>query len=243
MPADPANSICEINVENVNYSIGTQSILKNISFRSTDRRIGVVGRNGSGKSTLARLLCGLLSADSGSIRIDGCDVATDRNLALKTVGMLFQNPDQQIIFPTVVEEVGFGLRQMGLSKTEAKDTALQSLESFGCLKWASRSVSTLSQGQRHLVCLISIVAMQPRVIVLDEPYAGLDVPTVMQLSAFLAKVDSVIVHISHQVDVLKDYERVLWLDEGEICMDGKADITLNTYLEKMTKLGESGVIV
>jgi len=65
----------------------------------------------------------------------------------------------------------------------------------------------------------------------------------MQLSAFLANVDSVIVHISHQVDVLKDYERVLWLDKGEICMDGKADITLNAYLEKMTKLGESGVIV
>jgi len=167
----------------------------------------------------------------------------DRQRAVETVGMLFQNPDHQIIFPTVEEEVSFGLRQLGKSKSDAQSLTLDALSRFGCEDWAKKSVSTLSQGQRHLVCLIAVVVMQPRLIVLDEPYAGLDIPTVMQLSRYIDSLDAAVVHISHQPDVLTNYERILWIDEGSIRSDGGAEKTLKDYVDAMRTLGMTNAIV
>jgi len=172
-----SNAIVNLELNNVHYSIAGTSLLKGVTFTADQQRIGIVGRNGSGKSTLARLLCGLIEPSSGSVRVAGIDVANDRHQAIRTVGMLFQNPDHQIIFPTVEEELSFGLEQLGTARSQAHQLAHKALREFGCESWATQSVSVLSQGQRHLVCLIAVLLMKPGLIVLDEPYAGLDIPT------------------------------------------------------------------
>ena len=134
--------------------------------------MAVLGRNGSGKSTLARVMAGLQKPNSGRVRIAAVDVARDRRGALGAVGILFQNPDHQIIFPTVREELSFGLTQMGLPKQQVAERVAQTLAHFGKAAWMDAAVHQLSQGQRQLVCLMAILAMRPRVIVLDEPFAG-----------------------------------------------------------------------
>ena len=232
-----------IELSDVNYGIGQAEILKQINFTSSHRRIGVVGRNGSGKSTLARLLCGLVQPDSGSLRICGIDVANDRRNAIRTVGMLFQNPDHQIIFPTVEEELVFGLKQMGHSNCDASGAAMDALEKFNCVGWADRSVSTLSQGQRHLVCLIAVLLMKPRLVVLDEPYAGLDIPTTIQLKKHLHAIEASIVHISHQPDMLRDYDQIVWVDNGEIVNIGTPENTLKMFETRMEELGQIDALV
>lgn len=232
-----------IEVSDAAYSIGERVILNPMSFSSTESRIGIVGRNGSGKSTLARLLCGLIEPTAGSVKVAGVEVAKDRQNAIRTVGMLFQNPDHQVIFPTVEEELGFGLEQLGYERKDVISQVRSALVRFNIEHWSLKSISTLSQGQRHLVCLIAVLLMQPKLIVLDEPYAGLDIPTIAQLSRFLHNVDATIVHVSHQIESLRDYNRILWIEEGELIMDGEPASVLQAFIERMQQIGESDVIV
>ncbi len=202
-------------------------------------RLGVVGRNGSGKSTLTRLLAGLAGPTTGTVRLNGIDPAADRRAALAEVGILFQNPDHQLIFPTVLEEVAFGLGQQGLSRAAAEAEARRALAGFGRAHWAGASVATLSQGQKHLVCLISVVAMAPGLLVLDEPFAGLDIPTRMQLSRHLRRFAGNVLHVSHDPADLGDCDEVLWLDEGRLRAVGPAGDVLPAYVAAMRDLGEN----
>jgi len=234
---------CEITLASVTYSVEGTCLVDSLDFNSTEHRIGIVGRNGSGKSTFARLLCGLLVPTEGLVTVAGVDVANDRVNAIRTVGMLFQNADQQIIFPTVEEELVFGLQQLGNSREQASDIAMHALQDYKCEHWKEKSVSTLSQGQRHLLCLLSVLVMKPRLIVLDEPYAGLDIPTSVQLRRHLDSIDATVVHISHQPDTLMDYERVVWLDKGKIVLDGPAKSTLAEFETSMQSLGENDVLL
>lgn len=185
-----------------------------------DHRIGVVGRNGSGKSTLARLICGLISPDQGEVHVGGVDMIHDRKSAIRAAGILFQNPDHQIIFPTVEEELAFGLAQLGVTKEDAQSEAHKMLEKFSKSHWSDRSIHTLSQGQRHLVCLMAVLVMDPRLIVLDEPFAGLDIPTTRAMTRYLKGLGQQILHITHDPEMLASYDRVLWLEQGRIEADG-----------------------
>ena len=105
--------------------------------------------------------------------------------------------------------------------------------------WAETSVATLSQGQKHLVCLISIAAMAPALLLLDEPFAGLDIPTRMQLSRHLRQFGGSVIHVSHDPADLEACDRVLWLDEGRIRSEGPADEVLPAYVAAMRALGET----
>jgi len=233
----------KLELERVHFSIAGTALLKDVSFSAHQQRIGIVGRNGSGKSTLARLLCGLIEPSSGTVRVAGVDVANDRHRAIRTVGMLFQNPDHQIIFPTVAEELSFGLEQLGTARADAHKLAHRALCEFGVEAWATKSVSVLSQGQRHLVCLIAVLLMKPLLVVLDEPYAGLDMPTTMQLTRHLEDIRATIVHVSHQIENLSSYERVLWLEAGELVMDDVPEVVLPAFKQKMQQLGRTDAVL
>ena len=212
-------------------------ILNGITLDLTTSRIGFVGRNGSGKSTLARVVCGLIKPDQGQVLVDEIDVYKDRRRALSKIGILFQNPDHQIIFPTVFEEVSFGLIQQGHNKDTVRHLVADALARFGKSDWANRSVSALSQGQRHLVCLMSVLAMQPSVIVLDEPFTGLDRPITRQLTQMLGDIPQTLLHISHDLNSLRDYDRVIWLEHGMIQLDGTPQTVLPAYCAAMDALG------
>lgn len=228
--------------DGVSFVIDGKPILRDLTMRVSARRIGVVGRNGSGKSTFARLFAGLVTATSGTVTVDGIDVAKDRRTALSTVGILFQNPDHQIIFPTVEEELTFGLRQQGASKAEAKSGVERILTRFGKTHWVSEATGNLSQGQKKLVCLMAVLAMRPKAIILDEPLSGLDIPTQMQLSRYLDRVDEMLLHISHDPDHLQGCDHVIWLDEGQLRREGGATDLLPAFRSHMLTLGRADAL-
>ena len=224
-----------IYLKDVIFEFETHRVIDQITLNVSEQRIGIVGVNGSGKSTLARLISGLIAPISGSIRINDIDIYKDRKAALKTVGIIFQNPDHQIIFPTCVEEISFGLMQQGMTRIEAEERSNEILLKFNRLKWSDQLAHNLSQGQRHFLCLIAVLAMNPDVIILDEPYAGLDLPTSLQLRHELNKLSQQIVMITHNKDILVNFDRILWIDNGKIIKDGSFKNVMPDFEEEMQR--------
>lgn len=224
-----------INLKDVSFEFETHRVLDQINLNISEHRIGIIGVNGSGKSTLARLISGLIAPTSGSIRLNKIDVFKDRKAALKTVGIIFQNPDHQIIFPTCVEEISFGLIQQGMTRIEAEKKSKQLLLKFDKSNWSDELAHNLSQGQRHFLCLISVLAMEPDVIILDEPYAGLDLPTSIKLKNTIRKLNQQIVMITHDREILEDFERILWIDNGKIVRDGSFENVMPDFEKEMRK--------
>lgn len=238
MKTDPSvTAPARIALDALCLTLEARPVLRNLDLDLTFRRLGVVGRNGSGKSTLARVIAGLIAPTSGTARLNGHDLSRDRRAALGEVGILFQNPDHQIIFPTVLEEVAFGLGQLGRPKRAAEAEARETLARFDKSDWAEAPVSALSQGQKHLVCLMAVVAMSPRTLILDEPFAGLDIPTKAQLHRYLALFPGAVIHISHAPEDLDDCDRMLWLDKGRIEMVGDGAGVIEAYLDAMARQG------
>lgn len=226
-----------IALRQVSYAPGGANVLSAIDFAASERRIGIVGRNGSGKTTLARVMAGLVAPDSGTVRIAGADVVADRKAALALVGILFQNPDHQIIFPTVAEELRFGLLQMRLPEEEVDARVADVLARFDRSHWADATVHTMSQGQRQLVCLMAVLAMAPRVIILDEPFSGLDIPTALQLERRLAAINCTVIQITHDPRMVADHDRVLWIENGRIEEDGPPASVLPVFEARMHEQG------
>ncbi len=214
-------------------------VLADLSLHLTERRIGIVGRNGAGKSSLLRLMAGLAAPQAGQVSVDGVAVAQDRAGALATVGILFQNPDHQIIFPGVVEEIAFGLEQTGLARKAAQERARQVLVQHGRADWADRLCHTLSQGQRQLLCLMAVLAMQPRWILFDEPFASLDLPTALAIEARIAALSQNVVVVTHDPARLHGFDRVLWLEAGRIAADGPPADVLPRYTAAMADIAKA----
>lgn len=227
-----------IELSSASVRLGGRTVLDGLTLRLHEARIGVLGRNGSGKTTLLRLIAGLIAPDQGSVRVDGVDPFKDRKAALSALGILFQNPDHQILFPTVEEELSFGLAQQGVPQAEARHRARELLAAEGRAHWAEAPVSTLSQGQRHYLCLLAILLMQPRTILLDEPLAGLDLPTQARLARRFAGLPQRLVTITHDPAVLEAADRVLWLEAGRVVADGPPAAVLPAFTAEMARIGE-----
>lgn len=228
-----------LEISNIWHRRDNKEILRGINLSSTANRIGIVGCNGSGKSSFARLLVGLEAPSSGTLRIFGADVANDRAFALKNVGIIFQNPDQQIIFPTVGEEICFGLENLGLDKTRRLRKAQSIMDRFGVGDWADNPVHTLSHGQKHLVCLMSVLAMEPKLIILDEPYTSLDIPTAARMRRLLYGLSQHIALISHNPADFEGFEEIIWLEDGELRAHGACDNILPKFVDEMEQQARS----
>ncbi|WP_163850026.1 energy-coupling factor ABC transporter ATP-binding protein [Pseudooceanicola aestuarii] len=231
MTPDPQG--CE--VQDLRVTRGGRVVLDGITLSLTQRRIGIIGRNGSGKSTLARTLAGLQRPDTGQVRIAGIDPVRDRRGMLDRLGILFQNPDHQIFMPSVAEELAFGLIQQGHGRAAARDRVHTLLAEHHRADWADRPVTALSEGQRRYLCLMSVLAMEPRTILLDEPFAGLDLPTSWHLDRVLAGLAQQLVLITHDPRNLEGWDRVIWLDGGRIAGDGPASEITAQYLDAMRR--------
>ncbi|MBS3979137.1 MAG: ABC transporter ATP-binding protein [Rhodobacteraceae bacterium] len=226
-----------IELASASVRLGGRVVLDGLDLRLTEARIGILGRNGSGKTTLLRLIAGLIAPDTGTVRVDGVDPFTDRKAALAALGILFQNPDHQILFPTVEEELAFGLAQQGLPAAEVAGRVAALLQAEGRMAWAKAPVTSLSQGQRHYLCLLSVLLMQPRTILLDEPLAGLDLPTQARLARRFAALPQRLVTITHDPAVLADADRVLWLEAGRVVADGPPAEVLPAFTAEMARIG------
>ena len=231
----------EIEICSASVFYGKERILENLSLSIKEQRVGFIGRNGSGKTTLLRILAGLQELNYGKVLIDGTEVAKKRREAIKKVGIIFQNPDHQIIFPTVGEELRFGLSQLGLSKNEADLKVIACLKQYDKVDWFERSISTLSQGQKHLVCLLSVLLMKPRVLLLDEPFTGIDIPTQLKLEHYLSSLKQTIIHVSHMPETFENYQRLIWMDEGIIQADGTPKTVIEKYRTAMKNYDEKTI--
>ena len=151
------------------YSDGTRA-LSDVNLEvERGERLGVIGPNGAGKTTLFPTLCGILAPSAGQITILGKPVA-NRHFR-PDVGLVFQNPDDQLFCPSVRDDVAFGLRNMGLPKDEVEARATQALSTVGCLELAGRPVHHLSEGEKRMVSIAGVLAMQPQLVIYDEPSA------------------------------------------------------------------------
>lgn len=216
-------------LENVTLRRGGRVVLDAVSLDLPERRVGLIGTNGSGKSSLVRLLNGLLSADAGRVVVHGLDAREQAGELPGKVGFIFQNPDHQIIFPTVAEEVAFSLEQAGRPRRQAREEAVPALARFGRAHWAERPVHALSEGEKQYLCIIAVLVMQPEVIVFDEPFSNLDLPTRRRLEALIATLPQQVVMIAHELDAFAGYDRVVWLHEGRVRGDGAPDEVVGAY--------------
>ncbi|WP_421697981.1 energy-coupling factor ABC transporter ATP-binding protein [Ancylobacter sp.] len=218
-----------IELQNVTLTRGGRTVLDNLSLAIAERRVGLIGTNGSGKSSLVRLFNGLLATEQGHVRVHGLDAATQAGELPRKVGFIFQNPDHQIIFPTVAEEIAFSLEQAGMARREAAKEALPALARFRRAHWAERPVHALSEGEKQFLCIIAVLVMKPAVLVLDEPFSSLDLPTRRRLEALIAGLDQQVILVAHELDAFHRYDRVIWLHEGRLRGDGAPDEVIAAY--------------
>lgn len=188
--------------------------------------IAILGHNGSGKSTLAKHMNAILTPTEGSIWVDGKNTKQDENVwdVRQSAGMVFQNPDNQIIGTVVEEDVGFGPENLGVPTDEIWERVEQSLKAVGMLEYRHRSPNKLSGGQKQRVAIAGVVAMRPKCIVLDEPTAMLDPngrKEVLRTIEELRKKENVtVILITHYMEEVLGADRVIVMDKGHIVMDG-----------------------
>ena len=214
---------------NVRLSRGNGPLFDQLDLTLDERRIGLIGNNGSGKSSLLRLINGLLLPEAGHVKVLGHDTQEARNVLPDITGFLFQNPDHQIVFPVVAEEIAFGLRERGRTSQQARAEAIALLSAHGHADWADRPVHELSDGQKQLVCILAVTITAPDILLLDEPFSSLDLPTRHDLMQRLHAMPQRLVMASHDLDLLADFDRVIWLETGKIKGDGKPADVIGAY--------------
>ncbi|NBN65479.1 ATP-binding cassette domain-containing protein [Microvirga tunisiensis] len=216
--------------DDVSVTRGGKTVLSGLTLTLSERRVAVIGLNGSGKSSLVRLLNGLLLPETGVVRVYGADTRLVRADLPRHVGFVFQNPDHQAIFPTVAEEVAFGLTQLGEERQAARAGASRFLAAHGCGALADRPFHDLSEGQKQLVCILAVLVMRPELLVLDEPFASLDGLATRQLMGRLAGLPQKLVMVSHDLKLIQGFDRVLWIEDGGLRMDGEPGSVLPAYV-------------
>ena len=196
----------------------------------TEQRIGIVGANGSGKSTLARLLNGLVTPTTGQVRVDGHDTARQGADVRRRVGFVFTDPAAQLVMPTCVEDVELSLRRSVKGSTHRREQALAVLAAHGLADHAHDSVHSLSGGQRQLLALAGVLALEPDVLVADEPTTLLDLANTRRMSDVLFGLSQQLVLVTHDLDLAGRCERVLVVDEAAVVFDGPAFDAIEFYL-------------
>ena len=218
-----------LEVKNIKYSYNSDyQALKGVSLKvEKGEMVALLGKNGAGKSTLFLHLNGIYQPDEGQVFIDGEELKYDKKSLLKfrqKVGIVFQNPDDQIFAPTVEEDVAFGPLNLGLSMEEVQDRVEEALERVGMSGFEKTAPHHLSGGQKKRVAIAGILAMKPEIMVLDEPTAGLDPQGVVDLSKLLNELNDegiTIIISTHEVDLVPNYaNKVFVLVDGLLIAEG-----------------------
>ena len=221
--------MAEIRYTAVHHRFGSRVVLDGIDLTITERRLGIVGANGSGKSTMARMINGLVSPTSGTVTVDGLDTTAKGRDVRRRVGFVFTDPDNQIVMPTVAEDVAFSLRRSGLSKAEVSERVSAALQRFDLAGHADHPTHLLSGGQKQLLALAAVLITGPDVIVADEPTTLLDLRNARMVNDLLAGLDEQVVLVTHHLELLAGFDRVVVLDGGRVVADGTPADAVRTY--------------
>jgi biotin transport system ATP-binding protein len=221
-------------VQAVTHSFGDRVILHQINLTLSERRIGIVGSNGSGKSTFIRLLNGLLIPDQGNVWVDQLNTRHHTKAVRHKVGFVFQNPDNQIVFPIVEEDLAFGLKNLKLSRSEIADRIHITLQRYGLEHLRHQSTHLLSGGEKQLLAIASVLVMNPQYMIFDEPTTLLDLRNRNRIQRTLWQLEQPIVVVSHDLELLKDFDRVIVFEAGRVVMDDHPSIALPYYVQLMS---------
>ena len=204
--------------------------------------LAILGHNGCGKSTVAKLMNGILVPDSGTVTVDGMDTSDDEKVidVRKTVGMVFQNPDNQIVATIVEDDVAFGPENLGVAPEEIRKRVDDALKAVGMYEFRGREPHRLSGGQKQRVAIAGVIAMNTKCVVMDEPTAMLDPQgrrEVMDTIRMLNKERGItVILITHYMDEAVKADRVVVMDKGEIVLDNEPRKVFKN-VEKLKKLG------
>lgn len=222
-----------INFNQICFEQATRQILQDVSLSLTESRIGVIGANGSGKSTLVRLINGLVTPTSGSVMVNGLDVTLNVKQIRRQVGFVFQNPDNQIVFPVVSEDLDFGLKSRLPLAAERLVRIKETLFRLGIDALIDRAVHQLSGGEKQLVALAAVLSLEPQILILDEPTTQLDLRYRNRFMQIVSKLSQPIIMVTHDLDLLTNFDRVLVIDQGQVVQDGSPQTALEWYVEFM----------
>lgn len=242
-----------IQVENLSFSYQNNKVLKNLSFSvKKGEYLCIIGKNGSGKSTLAKLLAGLIFQQEGSIKISGYDTKNKKDLLKirKLIGIIFQNPENQIITTSVFDEVVFGLENLATPRKNIKEIAEKSLKSVSLLEYKDRLTYQLSGGEKQRLAIASVLAMGTEILIFDEATSMLDPIGKKQVLKHMKELNSqgkTIIHITHNRNDILEASEVILLSKGEIKYQGNPyrifeDDKFNPFLIKIKNILEKNNI-
>ncbi|TYP87632.1 energy-coupling factor ABC transporter ATP-binding protein [Blastococcus xanthinilyticus] len=230
--ADPARGI---ELRGVSHRYGDRPVLSDVDLHLTEARIGVVGANGSGKSTFARLLNGLVVPTAGQVLVDGLDTRTSVREVRRRVGFVFQDPDAQIVHPTVAEDAAYGLENQRVPAAERAERVAEVLARYGLAGHADHPAHLLSGGQKQLLAIAGVLVMRPARVVFDEPTTLLDLVNARRVARVIDELEQRVVVVTHQLDLLDGFDRVLVVEGGRIVEDAAPRPAIAAYRALMER--------
>ena len=224
-----------IRLDAVTHRYGERTVLRDVTLDLGEQRVAIIGANGSGKSTLARTFNGLVLPTDGTVSVDGRDTRRHGADVRRRVGFMFTDPDAQIVMPTVGEDIEFSLRRKGLSRLERQARVTEVLDRFGLAGHADHAAHLLSGGQKQLLALSSVLVTEPSVLVCDEPTTLLDLRNTERVAALLLALPQQVVLVTHDLDLVAAYQRVLVIDEGVVAYDGPPADAVRAYRDLVSE--------
>jgi biotin transport system ATP-binding protein len=225
-----------IEICHVSHAFDGRGVLRDISLTLAERRIAIIGANGSGKTTLARTLNGLVAPQKGDVLVDGISARKKGRDVRRLVGFVFQNPEHQIVMPTVEEDLAFGLVNMNLPKAEIGRRVNDMLAAHGLSDRRGAAAHLLSGGEQKLLTLLSVLIMEPRYIIFDEPLNSLDLAARRRLSALMDRLEQTVITITHDFELIAAYDRVILIHDGAVAADGAPAEVIGRYVEMVNLL-------
>ncbi|MGV3071686.1 energy-coupling factor ABC transporter ATP-binding protein [Corynebacterium phoceense] len=223
----------KVEFRRVGVSYDETLILDDVNLTLTEQRIGIIGENGGGKSTLTRLINGLGEPTTGTVAVDGLNVAEHGKEIRQKVGFVFSDAENQIVMPQVRDDVAFSLRRFKLPKAERNQRADAALNRFGLADRAEQSPHTLSGGQKQLLALAAVLVIDPVLIIADEPTTLLDLRNRDRIKREFAKLEQQLIVVTHDLEFLSDFDRVICIDDHHVAADGTPDEVISFYRDLM----------
>lgn len=215
-----------INVKNLNVVLNEREVIKNISLSINEGEyICVIGKNGSGKTTFVKTLNGIILPTSGDVEVKGFNTKDEEKLIeiRKNVGMVFQNPDNQMVASLVEEDIAFGLENLGIDTDTMRKRVKEALKKVNIENLRNKNINMLSGGQKQKVCIAGILAMRPSVMIFDEPTSMLDPSARKEILDEIYRINKeekiTIIQITHFMSEIERADRVVLLDDGNIVRD------------------------
>mgnify|MGYP002713463775 FL=1 len=210
-----------------------EPVLQPLTVSLAEQRIGIIGSNGSGKSTTVRMINGLIEPTSGEVLYDGLSPQSDGKEIRKRVGFVFSDAESQIVMPRVADDVAFSLRRFKLQRDEVRRRVTEALDRFELADRAEHSPHTLSGGEKQMLALASVLVIQPDTIIADEPTTLLDLRNRRRIVRELLALQQQLIVVTHDLEMLREFERVLVIDDGSLVFDGAPSDAVAFYTDLM----------